>query len=666
MADTPLRRSFSQQSTNLLQKALQTQKNRHTATISTFEKQVAALLKQAEKEKRKADKLRDVLDELTMEISRESAGRRREISVRLELMERERKIGRLLERWINSLEREQSGSLEVSVEDKIQHATNILATLRGSTDQSACAEEEDLRIQNLISNVQELRDELEEQTSKRMKLEQDLWKLQSGHKDTKSQASSVQIHPTLERAVNSMDQPATSVADKNSIDQQPATSPRLPLSDPFIGQLEPEATSSAPLASDFGPVEPMPVTTSTWADDIAKSSSEQVLPVNVETEVDISARDDLLTKLRHIDQRYNSLQTSFGDCHSTLSEMQASLNIEEEVPQHTIPKIYLIAAVERLYDYCEDARVELEIIIADEARIAQGYETLLKISAAEYLGKDSWRQKIDSFIQGADSSIEKAKTNFESKLDNLMHDIAIIKRTLHENMDPEAATGILTRNASLDSPPTHFDNNTTFTSSSPVKIIKPNARKLSNGRPMASSPEDTFNWRTLTSAMRPSSSRSSSPAPHTAPSFGSLMGSGRSYNASPSKRNDGSQGEADTNPLNHLGLRVAMPTLRPNPSHSPHSSYLNISSPFPFSALKSSFSDAPGSDTLPKSAPLSRVGSGWFGKPSGIERARTVSNIHSVGFGTGMGMSGLTSLNQETAKQPSSANLEDETDEQVE
>ncbi|CAG8774402.1 7654_t:CDS:1, partial [Acaulospora colombiana] len=189
--------------------------------------------------------------------------------------------------------------------------------------------------------------------------------------------------------------------------------------------------------------------------------------------------------------------------------MQSNLNIEEEVPQHAIPKIYLVAAVERLYDYCEDARVELEILVADEARIAQGYETLLKISAAEYLGNENWRQKIDSFIEGTDPSIEKAKSNFESKLDNLMHDIAIIKKTLHDNMDPEATTGSLSRSTSLDN--THADNNAAVRSSSPIKIVKPNARKLSNGRSMASSPEDTFNWRAFTSTIRSPPSRSSSP-----------------------------------------------------------------------------------------------------------------------------------------------------------
>ncbi|CAG8769442.1 11315_t:CDS:2, partial [Acaulospora colombiana] len=144
-----------------------------------------------------------------------------------------------------------------------------------------------------------------------------------------------------------------------------------------------------------------------------------------------------------------------------------------------------------------------------------------------------------------------------------------------------------------------------------------------------------------------------------------LMGVRRSSNASVSKHNDTSPGDADLNPLNHLGLRVAMPTLRSTQGYSPHSSHLNISSPFPFSSLRSTFSDTPESDTLPKSAPLSRVGSGWFGKPSGIARTRTASSIHSVGVGTGMTMNGLAPLKHDTTKELSPADLEAETIEQI-
>ncbi|PVG02896.1 hypothetical protein CPB86DRAFT_779767 [Serendipita vermifera] len=670
--------SFSQQSTNLLQNALQTQKKRHAATISTFERQIAALLQQAEKEKRKADKLRDIFDDLAMEISKESAGRRREISVRLDLMERERKVGRLLEKWIDGLKREQSGSLEVSTEDKVQYATNILATLRGSADQSTWTEEEDARIQNLMTSVQDLRDELEEQTSKRMQLEREMWQLQSGHKEVKSQSRSVEAHPTLERAVNSMDQPNTSSMGKNSTDQpitsdgsekptepHPTATAPPPSSELDAAKDEAEVTSSSPRILENTPVEaPLPEATGLAGSNNEFTSLPQAPPNQGEPPYDQPTRDHLLAQLKRIDQRYSSLQASFSDCHSTLQDVQSNLNIEEEVPQHAIPKIYLVAAVERLYDYCEDARVELEIIIADEARIAQGYETLLKISAAEYLRNESWRQKIDSFIEGTDSSIEKAKSNFESKLDNLMHDIAIIKRTLHESIDQEAATDSLSRSASLDN---HLpDTNAAFRPSSPVRIVKPNARKLSNGRSMASSPEDAFNWRAFTSTIRSPPSRSSSPVPRTAPTFGSLMGMRRSSNASISKQNDASPGDTDLNPLNHLGLRVAMPTLRSTQGYSPHSSHLNISSPFPFSSLRSNFSDAPESDTLPKSAPLSRVGSGWFGKPSGIARTRTVSSIHSVGVGAGVGMNGLTSLKHDTTKELSPADLEAETIEQIE
>jgi hypothetical protein len=70
---------------------------------------------------------------------------------------------------------------------------------------------------------------------------------------------------------------------------------------------------------------------------------------------------------------------------------------------------------------------------------------------------------------------------------------------------------------------------------------------------------------------------------------------------------------------------------------------INIHSPFPF-GMNSPDYQPPGSgggESQPNSAPLSRVGSGWFGT-GGMVRARTMSSIHVPGFGVGMGMAPVT------------------------
>jgi hypothetical protein len=97
---------------------------------------------------------------------------------------------------------------------------------------------------------------------------------------------------------------------------------------------------------------------------------------------------------------------------------------------------------------------------------------------------------------------------------------------------------------------------------------------------------------------------------------------------------------SDSNPLNRLGLRIAMPNRS-----SQGTANLNIHSPFPFTMNSPDYqppgSSGGGGEVQPNSAPLSRVGSGWFGT-GGMVRARTMSSIHVPGFGVGVGMTPVT------------------------
>ncbi|PPQ88753.1 hypothetical protein CVT26_007209, partial [Gymnopilus dilepis] len=137
-----------------------------------------------------------------------------------------------------------------------------------------------------------------------------------------------------------------------------------------------------------------------------------------------------------------------------------------------IPKEVLRAALSRLDDYTEDARVELEIRIGDEALLARGYEALLSVPGAlaaastpsttptntssnlhpdpnphlNGLGKDDdddaptqtqtdIEAQITAFISGTDPAVRRAKEALERKLSDVQHDVAVLKRAVH---DPES------------------------------------------------------------------------------------------------------------------------------------------------------------------------------------------------------------------------------------
>ena len=67
-------------------------KARYTANAATLGAQINHLQKALETERRQSEKLRQALDDLTEDISREAYGRRREISLRLAFLGREESL----------------------------------------------------------------------------------------------------------------------------------------------------------------------------------------------------------------------------------------------------------------------------------------------------------------------------------------------------------------------------------------------------------------------------------------------------------------------------------------------------------------------------------------------------------------------------------------------
>ncbi|RDX46906.1 hypothetical protein OH76DRAFT_1442525 [Lentinus brumalis] len=248
----------------------------------------------------------------------------------------------------------------------------------------------------------------------------------------------------------------------------------------------------------------------------------------------------LLAALARVKDRYDDVQRGFRDCHLALKELKkslADLPSSSANPASEMPSV-LRKAVDRLADFNEDARVELEIRIADEERIASGYEALLSIPGAmlhsddaEKIDEAQMAKEVRAFVDGSDPAVAKATHQFEQKLDDLEHDIASIKRTLHE-----------------------------LSLSSTEDGLSPSAAAKTTTSP---------SWSAWTPSFLNPPTRSTSPAPAT---FGSVMTSPRLRHSSsfshPRERSDES-----ADPLASLGLRIVVPVrspaLTPSPSGGP-------------------------------------------------------------------------------------------------
>ncbi|KAJ7740463.1 hypothetical protein DFH07DRAFT_943745 [Mycena maculata] len=214
--------------------------------------------------------------------------------------------------------------------------------------------------------------------------------------------------------------------------------------------------------------------------------------------------------------RYDALQRAFRACHLALQDLRAAL--AEAQDTHG-----LRGAVERLHDYTEDARVELEIRVADARVLARGWETIVSTSGVRGDDKDgdedggggggaaAVERQIAAFMQRD----EEARAAFARKLEDVEHDIGAVKRVVY---------------------------------APPSEALPPPVSPVAS--PDEKEKEGAGGWAAWLRSATPS------PSYTDAPTFGSLMTSPRLRHSSSAARLGRKQ---QRNPLEGLGLRVAMP-----------------------------------------------------------------------------------------------------------
>jgi hypothetical protein len=181
-------------------------------------------------------------------------------------------------------------------------------------------------------------------------------------------------------------------------------------------------------------------------------------------ELEDPKRRELLEKLSNAKSRYDDLQKAFRGCHAALKELTKSLSL---VPQSDTVGLVRIT-VQRLDDFNEDTRVELEIRSADEERVTQAFLTLLRIKGAITSEEEmvDLEEKVTAFVEGTDKSVSRAIRQFSQKLDDLTHDIASVKAFIHDLPD------------NIPEPPRSSGTWSTFTASllgqrSPSRSVSP-------------------------------------------------------------------------------------------------------------------------------------------------------------------------------------------------
>ncbi|KAG8905962.1 hypothetical protein FRB99_007896 [Tulasnella sp. 403] len=526
---------FSQTSIDLLQSALDTQRARLNARITTLEGQNEALAKSLEASHGQTARLRDALDELTEDISRESHGRRREVALRLKMVSREEQTVSAMRQLLRRVE-EGLGRLDSNSNDRPDLLARVQVEMKSLLD-GLDGSEESLsgflleaasssdwsqgsvaRVVSCQETVTSLVAELQMETEKRLALEKRVSDLQLQDagliaKDTPNGLAtpsdlglgesretlvenSIAVQPlSSSNPVSMTNSPApppneTSITSTTLEPRSPSPpvvrahtpepepepeidiQPPLPVPQPLetIPKLAVQPTSPEPVTpkistyvvpqSEVSPVlevdvipEEPPVVQINGAIsllDIRPEPSPLIIPApitsepspspvalnsSIEPPAEPSESELLLQELLSTSGRYNSISSSLKNCHTSLSRLKLDFDSVQPTPAVSFRDVALIKGyLDRLNDYIEDGRVELEIRIADEARLAKGYETVLGVPGA--LPEDGLASELGTqivhFARGTDPSIVKATENFQRKVADLEHDIALLKRVIHE------------------------------------------------------------------------------------------------------------------------------------------------------------------------------------------------------------------------------------------
>lgn len=435
---------------------------------------------------------------------KENFGRRREVALRVKLLLREEafqeELQRLLRRSTEAIRKDDPEVCRSALE-KVASVAETMLTSLGAPDSGTQA-----RLLSAYNAVTALSEELHIQDQKRLGLESIFTKSLPQH-PIPTRLNAAEHAEVLVSEEMLKETTPTVIVDQSPIPEVPGLEITGTLPDVHIHAAE-STTLTFPSMTPQDDAEDSKPT-----HELIRTSGEQQTMFSYNPSPGQTA---MLGELRQVSRRYDDLQQSFRDCHLALQDLKKEASSGDRAGRSSMSTEVVSATLERLDDYTEDARVELEIRVADEILLSRGYETLLILPGD---GVDAnMTAQIQAFTDGSDSNVRKAQQNLQRKLDDIQHDIAALKRFV-------------------------FDPDNT--------LLQPTSEEVK-----APAPSSSHGW---SSWMTPS--RPIGPAP--GPTFGDVM-------SSPSLRRSHSrsllQQKAPSDPLVDLGLRIAMPRRVSTPS----------------------------------------------------------------------------------------------------
>ncbi|GMK54577.1 hypothetical protein CspeluHIS016_0111630 [Cutaneotrichosporon spelunceum] len=494
--------TFSQKAHETVHAHLGQLRTRGAATQASLRMEATNLRRRLQTEADRASRLRGAAEEMADELGKESAGRRREVALRLQLIAADEARSRRAEQWLDRVRRAREpearealsapvlGALldegaqilspvTVAPEKTPGWGRRLLARRRSVSkpDNKASGEEESMaRVLLAEELVQHLVDDLQIETERRVELEKQRveWLAKEAEdgvpaeggqggglvfdadaKDDKAEEGGSKEAEIKHEAKGDSDATEKAEGEGGMVDGAKDGE------DAKADDTRDGKGIQTDVAKDGKGNQADATTAESDGDDRVASPSSRS-PSETPPHLDeLSAMFDPLV------EAYSPLQKSLHDQAVSLLALRASVPDLTSVAARKGPlrslalrpartaRDDLLSLLDGLHEVIEDARVDAEIAVADEDRVFHGFAALLGVGASGIVQASSVlrdaRVYVDSRGAGvvdpsspaSEDEVEVTETQLgrlSGRVEDIEHDIALIKRTLHEAEGMDAPT----------------------------------------------------------------------------------------------------------------------------------------------------------------------------------------------------------------------------------
>ncbi|WVW81005.1 hypothetical protein I302_102996 [Kwoniella bestiolae CBS 10118] len=472
--------TFTQKTHQTLHIHLNNLRSRSNATSSTLRNQLNNVKSELVLEREKSTKLHEKFDDLLQSFLRESTGRRREISLRLKLISNQEKMESEFEKWLNKVEKIRNDIEGVVVEPDIlegllDEVIDIISSAaekekgRRGNDKSRSwrglggildkknrlkkengvernyQEESLARILLAEELVTTLVADLQDETEKRMELER-----QRVEWLAKDAIGGVKVEDEEEEGED-----GHVVFDLDDAEHGHAGGEKGPGSAQDEGPHHSDQTGDKTFVSEEEENDNNQITTT-----LQPISAEIAPPTPISPIIEPSP---LITQLKEmfepITARYSPLQKTLHDLSHSLSGLRSSLPTLDQTPptNSTSPKSnrkshflhlsklpplpihtssgshdpIMLSILEGLHEVIEDARVDVEIALADHERVYRGFEALLNVGKGK--NTQSMMHEIREYTASKEKGNDEGYRRLEGRIAGIESDLTEIKKVIHSS-----------------------------------------------------------------------------------------------------------------------------------------------------------------------------------------------------------------------------------------